>query len=496
MGDNDSGYGESATSDAMYNVQLPDGTAFLDIQLAGHCFDHEKNKVGMLRGPNGHVFKPVIKPILGKREIDFYENLQVSGNPTDIELRRYAPAYYGAKEMKIFDRQVKFLELQDITDGMSEPCVMDVKIGKRTWDPEATAEKRITEEDKYAVVKNNYGFCIPGFQVYRLPSGELHKFDKNYGKQLNSQTLVEALEMFLNGSRDYPPSRDLLVRLLSILWKILAIFREQRRYHIYSSSLLIAYDAKRLRHYLHRHLNNSHAESFLRTPVLRVKPFVGIGRSLGSLNRLDRVSTPSPLSSPTAQTIFQYPRPDSPKLDVLHKAGSGSHLAVRPSSPKPEVLKKSGSGSHLAVRPGSPKMDSPSRSPKLNKALDRIRGLKRSISLQNCENIPEKNNVEFVQESFSSIEIKAPKRIPDLTVHKLCRTHSYSNNFDADIIQMKEDYAAILSELSSNSTEKQNWVRVYMIDFAHVYPAENCQLDNNYLDGIENLINLLEKFLV
>lgn len=186
--------------------------------------------------------------------------------------------------------------------------------------------------------------------------------------------------MFLNGSHDYPPSRDLVVRLLSILWKILALFREQRRYHIYSSSLLIAYDAKRLRHYLHRHLNNSHAESILRTPICRIKPLASVARSLGSLNRLDRANTPSPLSSPIAkQTVFQYPRPGSPKL---------------------EALQKSGSGSHLVVRPGSPKLESPSRSPKFSRAIDRIRGLKRSISLQNCENLPEKNNVEFVRESF------------------------------------------------------------------------------------------------
>lgn len=49
MGDNDSGYDESAAGETnimMYNVQLPDGTAFLDTQLAGHCFDLEKNKIG------------------------------------------------------------------------------------------------------------------------------------------------------------------------------------------------------------------------------------------------------------------------------------------------------------------------------------------------------------------------------------------------------------------------------------------------------------------
>ena len=84
----------------------------------------------------------------------------------------------------------------------------------------------------------------------------------------------------------------------------------------------------------------------------------------------------------------------------------------------------------------------------------------------------------------------------DPNFHKLCRTHSYTNNFETDIIQMKEDYAILLAELSSTCEEKQDWVKVYMIDFAHVFPTTNCDsLDTNYLNGIENLIKLLEGFL-
>ena len=59
---------------------------------------------GMLRGLNGHVFKPIDKAALGEREISFYENLTVSVNPADMEFLRYTPAFYGAKDMKVFDK--------------------------------------------------------------------------------------------------------------------------------------------------------------------------------------------------------------------------------------------------------------------------------------------------------------------------------------------------------------------------------------------------------
>lgn len=35
-----------------------------------------------------------------------------------------------------------------------------------------------------------------------------------------------------------------------------------------------------------------------------------------------------------------------------------------------------------------------------------------------------------------------------------------------------------------------------MIDFAHVFPAEDDSIDKNYLFGIENLVKILEGFLL
>lgn len=91
----------------------------------------------------------------------------------------------------LFQTEMKFLMLHDITEGMMEPCVLDLKIGRRTWDPLATPDKRSREDQKYFKSKEAYGFCIPGFQVYNLADGILNKYKKDYGKQLNATTVIE-----------------------------------------------------------------------------------------------------------------------------------------------------------------------------------------------------------------------------------------------------------------------------------------------------------------
>ena len=83
----------------------------------------------------------------------------------------------------------------------------------------------------------------------------------------------------------------------------------------------------------------------------------------------------------------------------------------------------------------------------------------------------------------------------DESLNPLCRTHSYTHNYDRDIVEMKQDYEVILDELVGKSKEQQNWIRVKMIDFTHVFDAEDESLDTNYLDGIENLIKILESFI-
>lgn len=134
---------------------------------------------------DGSVLKAASKPICGAREIDFYESLNSNvSDPMIATLRKLVPEYRGTVNMSFRGKTIDFMKLADITHDMSQPCVMDIKIGKRTWDPCATPEKIQAEEQKYQSCKETYGFCIPGFQVYDIKSGRIKRFGKDYGKNM------------------------------------------------------------------------------------------------------------------------------------------------------------------------------------------------------------------------------------------------------------------------------------------------------------------------
>lgn len=57
-----------------------------------------------------------------------------------------------------------FLQLEDIISSYTQPCVMDVKIGRVSFDPNATNEKKIAELKK-SPFQQECGFRILGYRV-------------------------------------------------------------------------------------------------------------------------------------------------------------------------------------------------------------------------------------------------------------------------------------------------------------------------------------------
>ncbi|RZC32663.1 inositol polyphosphate multikinase [Asbolus verrucosus] len=226
-------------------LDIPENMQLFTNQVAGHTNDGKS--YGMIKH-NGTILKPITKQKCGEREVQFYEEINGATDKTRAELREFVPKYYGKVAIPIKGNNIDCIVLEDLTKHYKEPCVMDIKIGRRTWDPTATYEKIMNEEMKYQDCKRDMAFCIPGFQVYKIFNNQLCKFDKNYGKTLNKETVTQALKTFLNA--ESACCRSLIVQFLASLWRIQMWARKQRYYQFFSSSLLLVYDARRLREFL------------------------------------------------------------------------------------------------------------------------------------------------------------------------------------------------------------------------------------------------------
>ncbi|EDW03437.1 inositol polyphosphate multikinase IPK2 [Drosophila grimshawi] len=268
---------------------VPMGYRQLGTQVAGHTFEATNSTaVGLLQAAGeGRVFKPLGKPECGVRELNFYESLAaataavatvsiasspagatppiITGNNLNgagdggtgeadsgvlAALAAYVPRYYGPVKLVVNQREHTFINLEDLTHGMAKPCVMDVKIGRRTWDPLSSPHKRTIEEQKYVICKQNLGLCLPGFQVYRRDKHQpeettLIRHGRDFGKSLNIEGFHKALALFFN--TDSKPHCDVLLHeVLRQLRGIRSWFKRQRLLHFYASSLLICYDFEQL----------------------------------------------------------------------------------------------------------------------------------------------------------------------------------------------------------------------------------------------------------
>lgn len=239
--------------------------------------------------------------------------------------------------------------------------------------------------------------------------------------------------MYLNS--DSGLSRQMMLQFVASLWRILRWCRTQRKFRLYASSLLLVYDARRLRHCLK-------IEGC--TPSRPLSPILDQGLTL-SVTAPPVFGGPlSPGFSGAQNSGFRFPRSSdqfslSVSADKSRNSGSfnGRHSSISlsvPGTPAPPVLKQTG-----AVDDGS---------------------------------------------WHAGFE-------------KACRTHSLINNYDKDLQSMKENYMFQLHDLKSadKPLSKEEWVQVKMIDFAHAFPSLNGDLDTNYLEGIENLVKLFESLL-
>eukprot|EP01137_Pigoraptor_chileana_P002076 Opistho-2@40447 len=208
-------------------------------QVGGHKPEEGKGK-GLLVA-DGVVLKPLQSKGRGAKERVFYEEVCSSANSAAIApLVRFLPRFHGVSHIAGDDGHVtEYIRLEDVSAKFRRPCVLDIKMGQRTYGEDASAEKIAYEVAKYPP-QTELGFRFTGMHVYDATRGEYRSLGRKYGHGLSVANVIDGFVAYLDNGKGV--RRDVIPGILSRLYEIRAWFAEQSVYRFYSSSLLFVYE--------------------------------------------------------------------------------------------------------------------------------------------------------------------------------------------------------------------------------------------------------------
>ncbi|XP_041818965.1 inositol polyphosphate multikinase isoform X1 [Chelmon rostratus] len=214
------------------------GCVPLSHQVAGHKYGVDK--VGILQHPDGTVLKQLQPPPRGPREMQFYSMVYAEDccDPCLLELQNYLPKYYGTWSSPDSPNDL-YLKLEDVTRRFVKPCIMDVKLGQRSYDPFASQEKREQQIRKYPLMEE-IGFLVLGMRVYKVCSDTFDSYDQHYGRGLVKDTIKDGLAKFFHNGVSL--RKDAVSASICRVQRILRWFESQHQLTFYASSLLFVYE--------------------------------------------------------------------------------------------------------------------------------------------------------------------------------------------------------------------------------------------------------------
>lgn len=231
-------------------------------QVAGH--QAGVGKAGPLVDGAGKFYKPLQNSERGERERKFYEQVWADED-VPAHVKAFFPSFYGTMQIEASDGSgpSEHVVLEDLTNKYCQPCVIDIKMGARTWYPGAS-EKYVAKckfKDS-ETTSPALGFRVCGLQVYDAKTKNVWKPDHIWCKMLTADTVRVVLKRFVSSnpmddlhpdaafaSAVYGGSEGIMNQLMELRnW-----FERQTYYHFYSSSFLFIYEANST------HVGNMHA---------------------------------------------------------------------------------------------------------------------------------------------------------------------------------------------------------------------------------------------
>eukprot|EP00058_Branchiostoma_floridae_P011280 XP_002596768.1 hypothetical protein BRAFLDRAFT_120494 [Branchiostoma floridae] len=428
---------KSRAGEGVCTPPLPRRCRPLEHQVAGHRYGQGKTKKGMLQHDDGTVLKALQPPPLGQRELGFYQKIfeEENTNSQDLlTLRQFMPKYLG-KFVPEDDQSQVFIRLEDITRKFRQPCILDVKVGRRRR-PDFNPKR---EKTRYPPL-DLLGFQLMGMRIYKRKTGEVACYDKEYGRSLDENHVGIGLTKYLTMDGTCPLQVRVLQAILCRLDKIKQFIKTQSQICLFSSSLLIVYEGEPEKA-IEKPTFNSPKNS---TEYSTHKLLTGTSRSLCSVTiASDNVSF----------------------SDQTH------HL----------------SNSEVSHSKGDKNVADVSRERVLVPRLGQI------LSQDIFGSVQEVAKAKSVNGSHTHVSGQGVNGNPKSLEQAFTATGHSGSPRDMDAYRSTPVEDGLSRPIRNGETDciSQAMIDVRMIDFAHVYPSDH--IDENYLYGIKNLISYLEK---
>ncbi|KAJ2888374.1 hypothetical protein FB639_000679 [Coemansia asiatica] len=191
------------------------------------------------------LFKP-----LAEREHSFYE--EASNHPL---LKSFIPQFYGTLKLnrdasssnEILEEPGSFICLENLVCGFENPCIMDIKIGTRTHDIDATPEKTARMEAK----AKQRTTCRLGLTVLGMSRPGMPALKIDWADKLTTESVVsEALAPFFAPAESAvsPEYRRFIInQFIAEIKEYRDVIRSSET-RMFSSSLLFVYDTSKSRY--------------------------------------------------------------------------------------------------------------------------------------------------------------------------------------------------------------------------------------------------------